>query len=136
MKEIQLPAGHPDELTPRRPVRGADSGCGQRRLVLVTNQDQQWAPYLGGVPARPVEHKAKGRTGGDLLPPVRIPAIRVERPAAVPPVRRSEQRDGSRLAGERHQPRRPPGQRAGGVGDTQGGEAEHGERLLMPRRVA
>ena len=131
-----MPAWHPDQLGPRRPAGRADGGPGQDRLVLVTDQDQQRVPHPARVPSWPVERKAEGRTGGDLLPPVPVPAVRIERPAAILAIRRGEHRDGSRRPGEPHQPRRTAGQGADGVGDAQAGEAKHGGRLLVPRRVA
>ena len=131
-----MPAWHPDQFGPRRPAGRADGRSGQDRLVLITGQDQQRAPDPARVPSRPVETKAKGRTGGDLLPPVRVPAVRIERPAAILAIRRGEHRDGSRRPGEPHQPGLTAGQGADGVGDAQAGEAEHGGRLLVPRRVA
>ena len=84
-ERLVVPAGHPDQLGARRPPGRPDRGCGQHRLVLVADQDQQRAPDPGRVPSRPVERKAEGRTGGDFLPPVRVPAVRIERrvPATV-----------------------------------------------------
>ena len=131
-----MPAGQPDELGPERPPRRADRGLGQRGLVLVAHHDQQRAPYPRGQPAGPADRQAQRRTGRDLLPPVRVPAARVERGAAVGRVGRGEQRDRPRRAAQRHQPRRAARQAAQRVEYGQAGEAQHRERLLVARRIA
>jgi hypothetical protein len=135
-ERLIVPAGYPDELTPGSAVGRADGGSGQRRLILVADEDQQRAPRSGRFAPWPVETEAERRTGGDLLLPVRVPVTWVERSAAVQGIRRREQRYGARLPGERHQPRRAASETADGIDNSAGGEAEQRERPLVARRVA
>jgi hypothetical protein len=39
-ERLIVPAGHPDELTPGSAVGRAGGGSGQRRLILVADEDQ------------------------------------------------------------------------------------------------
>jgi hypothetical protein len=100
-----MPAGQADQLGAGRSPRRDDGRLGERRLVLVAHQDEQRASHPRRVTAWPVEGEAEGRPGGDHLLPVRVPVFGVERPAGVETVRDGEDRDGARLAAERHQHR-------------------------------
>ena len=135
-ERLVVPAGHPDEFAARRAFRRADGGPGQGRLVLVAGQDQQRAPDPGRVPAGPVETEAERRAGGDLLLPVRVSVVWIERAVAVEAVRRREHRDGARRPGERHQPWLAAKEAADGVDDAPAGEAKQRDGCLVPRRVA
>ena len=126
-----MAAGQPDEFAGRRLTRRTHGRRGERRLILVADEDENWAGYAGCEAAWSVEGKSEGGAGGDLLLPVRVPVVGVERSVAVEGIRCRESRDRSRLAGERYQQGAPASDPAEGVEDVRDREAQHRERLLV-----
>jgi hypothetical protein len=61
---------HPDEFAARRPARRAHGGPGERRLVLVADEDEQRAGYAGCEAAWSVEGPSE-RSSLEHLPPPR-----------------------------------------------------------------
>jgi hypothetical protein len=114
-ERLVVPTGQVHQLTEWCAGRRADSGFGKSGLVLVADQDQEGAPHLGRIAAGPVEAGAQCRAGGDRLLPVRVGVTGVERAAACKSVGGRQDGNGSRLTGQRHQPRRAADQATGGV---------------------
>ena len=96
-----MPAWQPDELSPGSTVPRRGGWPGRHRLILVADDDQQWAAHPGRVAAGPVEREPERRAGGGRLLPVRVPASPIERFAAAEGVRRAEDRDGPRRKARR-----------------------------------
>jgi hypothetical protein len=113
-----MAAGQPDEFAARRPTRRAHGGPGERRLILVADEDEKRAGYAGCEAAGSVEGQSEGGAGGDLLLPVRVPVAGVERSVAIEGIRCRESRDRSRLAGEQYQQGAPAGDPSEGVEDA------------------
>src|SRR5262249_59388543 len=122
------PGGGAPQLAERWAAGGAAGGFGRRGLVLVADRAKWGAPPLGRIAAEPVEAGAQCRAGGDRLRPVRVGVTGVERAAACKSVGGCQDGNGSRLTGQRHQPRSAAGQTARGGEGHQAGGAKKGPR--------
>ena len=73
----------PDQLGAGRSLGCFDRRFGQGTLIVVADEDEQWASYLCRRASRPVEGQAQGRRGGDDLLPVGVGVVGVVGPVAV-----------------------------------------------------
>jgi hypothetical protein len=130
-----VPTRQANQLCAGRSLSSADGRPGERRLILIADDNEQRALHTARVAAGSVPPEEQRRTRCHCLLPVRI-LIRPQRSVGVLGVGRREQRDGPRRADERHQQRPAPDETTEHVENSPAEEAQHGHRLLVTGRVA
>jgi len=97
-----MPSRKPDQLAAARSLGCFYRRPGQGTVIVVADEDEQWASHLCRKATRPVEHEAQGRAGGDDLTPVGVFAVGVEGTVPVLGIGGREHSGGPWLANERH----------------------------------